>query len=442
MTQTMHAYPKGAAADDYPLTVSAPVVMDAATEEGARPLMEFAGALKSHNNRGVARAEAARLQPYFSALSTYLSQAIDGLDMPDSARGMAKDYTTPGSLSGMFNAMARFTRNTIISDVVVAPHGIRAEGSPAAALFDPDAFNPAFDYAGKNFRFGFVQVMQRSRVSGSESSTTAATFTLDDGLLKDIAPHGPEKMLKHLQAVLTAMNHDMLHHFHSPFLPDELAKKFRPETEQEGEIGQWAKETKGVEEWSQLGHGKVFMAEGNEALLRGLRSDIDAFFDELSRLARAFPPEKAHEVADYFGTALLQSLTRTFPLNHPLLSHGAERLRQALPFGEEELLQRAIKTFNGINLYGDDGYGRDHRDKVFRALIDGYRKQGFDMMPQDGLTYRDVKLAQLAKMSIGDLRMHVPEPMDGRAVKLREKTDENAVRLFAAVSRVTGFVPK
>ena len=86
----IHTYAKGGKADEYPLTVNAPIITNGETQEGVQPLLDFVKSIETHSNTAIAEKEAERLQPYFSAVSTYLTQALENV-APGSKAGQNKE---------------------------------------------------------------------------------------------------------------------------------------------------------------------------------------------------------------------------------------------------------------------------------------------------------------------------------------------------------------
>jgi hypothetical protein len=444
----VHAYAKGAGAGDA-VSVKAPVITQ--SKEGAAPLLDFAARIAAHTNTEIAQAEAERLRPYFSALSVYLTE-----ETGKSATGLPESYVTPGALSGMFNAMARFTRNTFISDVVIAPHSVKWL-DPSAHLFNSATFDHAFAYGAHSFRFGFFEVFEGRGREAARSSTVVPVLTLEDSMMQAVAPHAPGKMLRALQAVLTAVNHDMLHHLHSTQISRNIAHKFG-EAVSSPDLSRWNNTLQGggmLEVWSQLAHGQVYMAEGNEALMQGLEEAAAGFYAELARIGKALPEKEAHDVVDYFGTALMQALTRAFPLDHPLMSRCLDGLVAADPLAPPQKTDAAIDTLLAtVAPHLHKGGVKQDPVSVVRSFIEGdpdlgqavagYRKRGLELLPGDNLRveWKGVKLLQLAQMSPADALTHLPASPDRDVAAMQEQTGSAALGLVRAVVKTTGYKPK
>lgn len=462
---TVHTYAKGAPVEERPVTVKAPIITDGTTEEGVQPLLDFVKSIEAHSNTEVAVEEAKRLQPYFSALSVYLTRALKEAD-PESPtardRKELKGLIAPGELSDMFNAMADYTCVTLTSDVVIMPGKIR-EG-PAAHLF-PETYNPIFRYGDHPFSFGFLKLFEGGHEATARSGTTVPIFMLDTRLMEEIAPHQPAKLYRHLQVVVTDMNHDMLHHLHSLAIGDQVAHKFKGHNRYYNPVTTWATALPasswagGIEEWSQISHGKVFMTPGNEALIKEVGANLDRYFDELARISKALSKDKAHEVVDYFGTVMAQTLSRTFPFNHPLMTQCLDRMQTADPFSEPELLKAAVKQYVKITelpslkavmkQYAKMIWPPSASLKAVRKsmidtttdIIEGYRQQGFEILPDDdnAVNFKCLKLLQLTVLEPAETRSHVPTPVGKKEKKVRANSDRAFLDLLRIAATTTGY---
>jgi hypothetical protein len=459
---------------EYPLSVKAPVIMDATTEEGVKPLWDFARGLLLRANTEAAAMEAARLKPYFGALSAYLARAADGsATLHDEVKATHKALNAPDKLCEMFNGMAKATGNTILSGIAIAPHDIRAEGAPAARLFSDMTLNHSFRYGAYEFRFGFVEVFRDGeKPHQATSSVSVPIFTLEPALLNAIAPHAPEKMLEKLQSVITALNHDMLHHFHSPAINRAIAHNFDPDYREGPVYKEWfgtpAVGPLRLEPWSQLTHGKTLK---DETLAAGVKKDADIFFDELARISGALPAAEAAAAADYFGMALLQSFTRALPLTHPLIAHCLERLEQADPLDPAARRRRDIFILGKKALPENQDWKEDaiirilaaekkfeevtpedvlegalrafSKDGEMRNVLKDWAGQGLKFHRDPAaLSYRDLKLLQLAALSPSDARTHVPASANKFYAEVQAGADSAALGLFHAVKRTVAAAPK
>lgn len=467
-----------------PVSVEAPIVVDAASDAGVKPLLDFIGGLESNSNEAVAEAEGKRLGPYFSALSVYLRQALGALGGTDESvqnnRDKLEKLTTPESLSGLFTAAARRTRNTITSDVAVLTSDIIKTG-PASYLFGDPQFQVHYNYAGHMFNFGFIQVYEGGDRKKAKSSTAFPTFILDKDMMANVAPHRPLEMLKNFQNVIAWVNHDMLHHFTSPLINPIVTKRFafddviKPEGK-DGPVHLWYKTLPGgygsyYEPWALVSHEKIMLTKGNEAQVSDITKQVDSYFSELTRIgadiARDKGPEKAHETVDYFGMVMAHALSRVFPLNHPVMEHCLQRMEKADPT-PEKYVEDARKMVPAIkpprlqafrdyfaNLVGKKRPSpepegpltaiRNFADKGYlKRIADAYKTSGLDILPADDaqVSYGNLKLLQLIGFTLEDVRPHVPTAPDKGMGEMRDRADRAMVGMISAASQSFDYKPK
>jgi hypothetical protein len=465
-----------------PLTVSAPVVIDTGSEEGVQPLLDFVSSLKFHGNKAVAEEESHRLAPYFSAMSVYLTRAIDALlpNKKDAGEfaGVAEKYkdsmkkiTTPGGLSGIFNAMAACTRNTLISDVAVMPYSIKAN-KKASDLFDGwNDFNVDYNYSGHIFDFGFLQVCKDGTWAQDGNSITFPTLMIDNEMMADIAAHQPEQLLRDLQAVTTFVNHDMLHHFTSPAINAKIANKYVPAADTP--INEWFRSLPigGLyEEWAQIGQEKILLSPENAAQVEDVCKKLDHYFDELKRIGEEIREESymgdaqdAHNIVDFFGMMMAHVLTRIFPLNHPVMAHCLDCLQQADPAPENALADCARMAEDWQDEY--QSYDRGQLLKFIRKaiedtgsdveeligskklsdIIQSYKNLSCDILPDNDseVGYKNIKLLQLIRLSGEDIHPHTPQASYDTISIIQKAADMVSLNMISAAAKTAGlFKPK
>lgn len=465
---------------DLPLTVHAPIIIDALTNVGVKPLFDFIDALEKHSNIEVARAENERLTPYFKAVSRYLQSVAYETAATDEDAVKLESLSTPGALAGLFNAAARQTHNTILSDVAILPSGIVSWG-PAYPLFQSRQFKVGYEYDGHTFNFGFLQVYEGGYRNGAESSTAFPTFMLDSKMMNVIAPHEPLELLRGFQEVISFVNHDMLHHFTTPILNPVVAKKFRFEdvVVQPGEpdpihawyrgLPQKSRNDILYEEWAQMSHESALLAPGNEAQVEELTGKVTEYFRHLKRIgediARDKGEDEAHKTVDYFGMVMAHALTRVFPLNHPLMTHCIDSLQKADP-GAAKFLKDAEHSITGRPSRIRELYNhiarlvtqhpptqgeslttiRRHAEKSpnMTRITEAYRQIGFDVLPPDdaAVGYRNIKMLQLIRFTHEDLHPHVPAPLEPAMAEMKKKTGKALLDMVAAAGKSFGYTPK
>lgn len=466
--------------DDVPVTVHAPIVIDALTDKGVKPLLDFIDALEKHSNIELAEAENKRLTPYFKAVSRYLQRVAYETAETDEKAIELNGLSSPGALAGLFNAAARQTHNTILSDVAILPSEIVFWG-PAYPLFQSRQFKVGYEYDGHTFNFGFLQVYEGGYRNGAKSSTAFPTFMLDSKMMKAVAPHEPLDMLRRFQEVISFVNHDMLHHFTTPIINPVVAQKFRFEdvVAQPGEpdpIHAWYRRLPRksrndilYEEWAQMSHESALLAPGNEAQLEELTGKVTEYFRHLKRIgediAQSEGKDKAHKTVDYFGMVMAHALTRVFPLNHPLMIQCIDSLQKADP-GAGKFLKDAEYSITGRpsklrELYNQIArlvtrhpstpeeplttirrYAEKSSDMT--RITDAYRQLGFDVLPRDdaAISYRNIKMLQLIRFTHEDLHPHVPAPLEPAMAEMKRKTGKALLDMVAAAGKSFGYAPK
>ncbi|MEZ0224430.1 MAG: hypothetical protein ACAH83_07755 [Alphaproteobacteria bacterium] len=448
-----------------PVIVNAPIVLDAKTKEGVQGLLDYIRSLSTHKNTEVAQAEAERLQPYFSAMNVYLTQALEktGVGMPEKAA--LKRLTTPGSLSKLFNAMADYTRSTLISDVVVMTDNIKTEG-PASHLFrEWNEFKTDYSFNGRSFNFGFLQVYEGGKKDKARSATTFPTFLIDRKMTSALHSEA-EPVVRGLQSVMTLVNHDMLHHLTSTYIGGNTA--FKPEDMRRWSyvdpVKEWARtiprvsEGEAYEEWAQMGQEKVLLAPGNEALVEEVRVKVDQFMNGLERVRDRIlreagdppPPEElrlAHDVVDYFGTTMAHALTRVFPLNHDIMQYCLDRMERLDPAPGATLLECTKMMAYPANV--KDG-SREELLSVLRSsgrvrsgtvsqIVKSYRDLGCDVYPSDDsqMGYKNIKMLQL--IQLGGLQSHIPAIDDLGLTSIRENMARLTLSMVKAAATAAKF---
>lgn len=434
------------------ISIKAPVIIDATTQEGVQPLLDLVKTIRTHGNVAIAQQESQRLNPYFSALSVYLTNALNktgGEDPP------LKKLTTPGALSGIFNALATNTRNTLTSEVIIAPRNI-ANCKPTKHLFSNVEFNKSYNHRDFFFDFGFLQVFEKNYAG----STTLPLFTIDRRMMGVIAPHHPEALLKDFQDVMTIVNHDMLHHFTSPIVNSNTAHKFNAVSDKFNAVSErpfhdWDKRIPAAdngeeyEDWAQVAHEKTLLTAENTQMVSDIHAKIDHYFDELKRIGESLGNIKwtiagkkkpAHDTVDFFGMMMAHALTRLFPLNHPLMLHCMNRLQEADP-APEDSLSDFIEQETSCELTLSEL--RNIYDDSNLRILKAYRGQGFDIFPDDdaAVGYINIKLLQLIKLSPKDIIDHMPPTPGFGMGELRAATDKLTLDMIRIAARTSNYDP-
>ncbi|MEZ0223908.1 MAG: hypothetical protein ACAH83_05090 [Alphaproteobacteria bacterium] len=449
-----------------PVMVDAPIVVDATSPKGLRPLLTFINSLECNSNVAVAAAEGKRLGPYFNMMSGYLAGVIESGRRTPKDRAKAKELIKPENLAGIFNAAAERTKNTLTSDVAVLPSNIVSEG-PAAHFFrDEQQFDAPYEYNGHTFNFGFLQVFEGGK-RVARSSTTFPTFLLDEKMIDAAMPYGIQGTLKNFQSIMSTVNHDMLHHFTSTIVNPVVAHKF-PGVPEAGDtaMGGWNNkidasdpdpESSGefYEAWSKLGHANALLSPGNDAATEEMFNQVTSYFDDLKRIGAQIVQEgeetegirsKGHDVVDYFGTVMAHALSRAFPLNHPLMTHCIRCMQEADP-------APGLVPAECLKMMGDRDVPRSRISDAIREsvpaadgmadIVNSYRRGGLDILSKKGtpLDYASLKLLQLIRVSREDIDPSVPSPLSKRMKHLQKITGSLTLDMVDAAARAFDFLP-
>ncbi len=375
-------------------------VITSLNEDQIKSFTDFIEVLRT-DNTVAAKAETTRLRPYFNALSAQLT--VDAGASEKNTDDLAP-LSRKGGLSRLFNAIAQRTKNTILSEIILVPEALLQND---AATKNNTQFNAHMSYDGTSFTFGFLQTFDENKTS----SVSIPLLGLNTDKMASIESFHPGEFLQALQAVATAGNHDMLHHYTNTVLNNSIA---RPNLD--GSLSKpvltamnWFNhyfnynrdsDVNSYESWLMLDHMRVrrIMEEGPEG--KALESACNKFFDELSRIGKemteASSKEEAHKAVDYFGSMLLFTMMRFMPLDHPLMEHAVERLQQADPdpAALEEKKDALVDFANS------------HIDYVGQT-ISNYKAAGLDILP-DNVAYADLKRIQL--ISIAPWITHLISP--------------------------------
>lgn len=405
--------------------IKAPVLTSADAEQ-LEAFARFIAELRTNNVRipahvRIAEEESGRLGPYFDALGATL--AADLKEADDENPELAA-LSKPRTLSKLFNQAARNNQTTILSTLVLAP---------ADVLKNPDIqkgttpFFAAMNYNGYSFKFGFIQVFEAGSVASKNiGSTSVPVLAFDPRMMEFIAPHLPAAMLAALQAVATASNHDMQHHYTSTILNPRIAETASDKKlpSPDFTVRDWSdlyfnhamkdSDPKSYEAWLMFNHARVrrLMEEGPEGEV--LKRACDTCFGELKRIgaeiAAEIPQQKpnvvahkpmarAHAVVDYFGTMLLFAMSRSMPLDHPLMDHAIRGLQQADP-DPQTIEKRKEEILARIDYPNDE-------EELAGKVVANYRATGVELMRKE---HDYVSLKKLQLINIEPWVAHLMSP--------------------------------
>lgn len=412
-----------------PAPLRTPVFIDS-QPAAQRAILDYFKSLQKDNTVIAAR-EAARLAPYFATLKAVTEEDL-AVPAHRYVKPLEDTLAAPDGLAGLFNTVARRTKNTILSDVVVAPIALVTCKPVRKALL---RFPTRYSGYGKDaFIFSFWQDSDKE----TKSSISIPFIAFDDARMDSAAPHRPETLYKEFQRVMSSGNHDMLHHYGNQLLNSTIAAT---ETTGGQELRTWHswyfrgtddRDIEGWESWLMLDHARVrrAMEEGPEG--DALKASVDTFFDELARIGGAIAAtrgaEEAHRTVDYFGTMLGFALMRFMPMTHPLMQHAIARLEAAdplpaLPDKDKEKLYKFIK---GNYFMGE--------------AIANYKANGVNIA--HGNDYASLKTLQIMSVSPTIARLMGPAQPGSPLAKVQERAGNANRDMLLATVKDMDFVQK
>lgn len=347
-----------------------PIIVDTKDKQAMDYAVSF---IKSHKERGhiaAAEEEAARLKPWFEGYSKRLQAALDTMEATPSATvsiyqqegASLRDLTTPGNLSKLFTACSDYTKNTVLSEFLISPASLFGYADNSIKdLLDGRIYNSDIPYGSHRFSMGFIQVYEKKR-GKSVSDTIVPIFTLDDNILKTIAPHGGDELLLHLQNALTLINHDPLHNYSIEYISAVSGNFADEQAGVRAWINNYFQRNRGYfssydengplgyEGWANLSQARTWEHMTGLEGERLLDENVEAFMDKLQEISFKLEEEtdlsryQRHKVIDYLGTSMIFALGRIYPLDHPKVKTAIKKLEVIDPAPEE--VMTAIDTVN------------------------------------------------------------------------------------------------
>lgn len=447
-------------------TLKAPVVCDPDNPEDTQSFMAYIDEQQEASLSQVSDTEAARLAPYLDAWGRRIGQPISEpkkksvLTWVMSLIGAETsvphiDFAQPGTLNKLFEASSRLTKNVILAQNAIIPRTLLQHPFMQAKRENKDLTSGLVaptHYGGAAYGVGFIQVKKRqapneyyNKVMGTDVRSTVFSIsfpimTLDDGMMRRMAPHDTRTLMNALQDIITASNHDPVHHLikaHSPnneivenlsgsdttrMLDDEI-KKY---------VGQRnVDEPLGYESWAIATHAATWATMKDTPAGEGLEKSIDTYFDELERIAAALQNVSSlsdmdrHNVIDYYATAVGFSLIRLVPANDPLMIHAISRMESADPLPEaviEAPRQLSPEADKVISLYKDAGVH-------------------FTDQNQQPMSYTAAKQMQLIMMLPDIAQMHAPAPSGSDIDIARQRINDMDRNLLRILVKPAGLTP-
>lgn len=401
------------------------------------------------NRLEVAATEQKRLSYYFEALDQRFAAAT-----PESKGGPAKPFSlitfiTPpafrdhkpqdvyekGALTNIFQRIAQQTRSIILSEVMILPHSF---------VSDPELFSRKEIYSGgvattalradahdtRGYHFGFYDVRQHASGADTqwykyESDIALPVLALDDNMMKPLAPHNPEPLLRALQSVVTYCNHDMMHNMVNTTTKGDISRLTESRYKQELDLfmehktGRFSPDdVLGFESALVIGHARTWQHLKDTAVGDNLKQAITHYYDALTQITtqlktEALDADTQHQIVDYYAMAVPFALARMVPLHDALMDYALARAEQVTP---------DIARVRAQDHTIDD---HDKHSKTAKT-VQYYRKAGRPLAadesaPQD---YAAIKKLQLARM-VPDLTILLaPAPPGSETHKAHARADE------------------
>jgi hypothetical protein len=416
--------------------ILAPTILGTQPEQ-LQLFVDFVRDLKKLSNTETAAAEAARLSPYFDAMSAYIADSFQ----KSHRRGLGETRTGAG-LAKVFNGVAAVRHNTLISDVTILPVSAVTEG-PAAVLFNEKInFSVPQQHGGFVFNFGFLEVFHDNGGKAPVGSTTLPVFLIDDRALAALEPEKAGPLMAAFKTVFNFQNHDALHHFTSAMVTDIIAHAF--ESKDETPFEDW-RETMyqygSYEDWAHATHEHILL-EGAPQQLKAIENAVTTYFAELPEAVTGNTAQERRAYIDYFGTLMLQTLARVFPLNHPMVTHGLSCLEKIDPM-PERAYDDACGAWKSPGL--DPAVLREviRKNGDANHIISEYEHHHFKFDPA---TYAGAKLLQMLALSADDstnhMRPHIPEIRGGYHSLLHTRAPVFLPTMIEVAAKMAGIDAK
>lgn len=289
----------------------------------------------------VAQQESERLTPYFTALEKRISVVMRPFD-----GDVITYYQTPaeapeappvekGGLKSLFNKVAADTGNVILSEFAIIPQ---------EAIMHPDIiamkkhgqidlFSQSVDFNYTMISMGFIQ----SRQENHGPSISVPVLFLPAPITANLRNIDATTMLSHLRDILTAGNHDMMHHLTNTYLTGSVSGIKNPPPYEKPLVNFMRDNTeegdnnpKGYEGWALTSHILTWRGLQNNGGAKELTATVEKFYDALEQLDRdmAATGKEDYErtnVRNYFSVLCGFVLMRFQPMDSPAAEIATER---------------------------------------------------------------------------------------------------------------------
>lgn len=334
------------------MSTTKPPVIGSHNKKRVTQFCEYLSQLCKAPMSAIAEAESRRLAPYFSALEKRLEPGQPAGGSLGRIKAVITHHPIPPapetpeqkekkSLCRTFNKVAADTKNVIISEFSIVPETLLTD--PAVSMMKNNRrisqfFKPV-RHNKTDISLGFIQCMQ----NGGAGSVTVPVAALDSNILKSIKELDTKAMMTSLQGILTAVNHDMMHHLTNTCLnndvsntPQAVPYAAKLNTFIAMHVRGHDEAPYSYESWALLSHADTWREMRGTETEQDLNRSIDTFYDSLSRLGgemkRAGKTESERvAVIDYFSVLCAFALMRIHPFNHPAMVRVMDRIEALHP---------------------------------------------------------------------------------------------------------------
>ncbi len=427
-------------------------------ETGLKPLFCYISALAPENYHALAETEAARLAPWFDALSRHFKDDLDhDPNLFAGKRERIEKLTEPGNLKRLFMTVADQTNKVLLSEIVIAPSTVYEDRTLSRHIFgDKVPYHSETRYDGRNLLFGFDRIHGIDPASGNPAANVFGILAVNDKMLGIMRPQGAQPLLDALREVTTIINHDCMHHFHMDEHPPEHFYAGKPAGYHmndprdvwmrnfDRDIDNQVPTAGDIESWQIMHHARTMQFMD----LAPLQAGIEKYFSELKRIAGELmaqaqssgdPDGKlqtAREAVDYFNTVMGVTLMRALPFNHPLMAKALAGMEAADP-APEMTMQQAPAVL-------DRTKGSLKLDRSYRDMIEGYAAAGLKTVDDNttAISYAQMKTLKLMReegliaqlMSQGRTKTYLGER--------QAKNARIGLELIDAMAKMTDFEPR
>jgi hypothetical protein len=325
------------------MTTPKPPVLQTTMGDAVPRLLKYLKDLGKTSIADLAHDEGNRLSPYFTALENRLSVVIrpfdgDVITYYQTPVEMPEPPVQKGGLKNLFNQVATDTNNVVLSEFSILPEDamLHPDISSLKKHGQLDSYAQAAYFDDSVFTMGFMQARQE-RNGPSVSIPVLFLPTEIAAGLKDV---DATPMLSHLRDLLTAGNHDMMHHFTNTYLngsvsgihnPPAYANPLNNFLRHNTEDGD--NNPKGYEGWALTSHILTWRGLERRGMGDSLCETVTAFYDSLTQMdkdlkAAGKSPNVCSMLNHYFSMLGSFILMRFQPLNSPSSEIAAARAAQ------------------------------------------------------------------------------------------------------------------